>query len=64
MTFLAPGKANNTKAARHLVIAMQMVESRDEFARGQVAACAEDDDGTVLERPSAVVEPAGHEVIE
>ena len=31
--------------ARHLLFLEEMVERRDQFARGQIAARAEDDDG-------------------
>ena len=38
------------KAERHLLVLEQMVERGNQFARGQVAAGAEDDDGARLDQ--------------
>jgi hypothetical protein len=41
-----------------------MEEGGDEFARGQIAAGAEDDDGAWLDRSAASVEPATQDFVQ
>src|SRR5580693_841685 len=46
--FLAPGKPDDAESRRHQLVLAQVVERGDEFARREIAAGAEDDDGARL----------------
>ena len=48
--FLAAGEADNAVIRGHLLFFVEMVKSGDEFARGEVATGAEDDDRARLSK--------------
>src|SRR5205807_6257281 len=57
--FFAAGETNNAVLGRHLLFFDQMVERRNQFARGEVAAGPEDDNRAGLDRFAALAERLG-----
>src|SRR5437868_15506960 len=63
IALFASGKADDSKLRRHLLFFIKMIESRNEFARGQVAAGPENHNRTGRKRFALFAEMAGSGVI-
>jgi hypothetical protein len=58
------GEADDAAGSGELVFLVKMVEGRDELAGGEVAACAEDDDGAGLDGFTSKVQATDEEFVE
>src|SRR5438552_8262771 len=58
------GKTEDAKRRGQLFLAVQMVARRDQLARGQIPAGAENNNGARLDRLSTVFEPATQQLIQ
>src|SRR5262249_42954229 len=58
VVFLAPGKADDAEGRRHLTVLEQVIKRGNQFARGEVPAGAENDDGAGLGRFAGFVSVA------